>query len=137
MIKLTLITDDWRGAISKTSTVENAEWAEIEPAVLRLNQAQYTQVLLRRGDGAELLLGGGRGQYQLSIGEGDDAFANLVDDARRMMPKTKLVTGGQVGLFPAHYVVGLDAVLAAIRGFIEEGRAVPTLAWERSGALVT
>jgi hypothetical protein len=130
MIKITMTVDNWIGAISKNMTLENAEWSDIEGATRMLNQSPYSQLVLRRGDGAELLLGGGNGEYVLSISETEDKIANLVDDAKRGQPKTKVITGGQAGLFPAHYVVGLGVVLDALRGFIEEGRPIPRLTWE-------
>lgn len=124
-------TDHRVGAKNQGVTVQNPTLPEVIDAVQRLNGSQYTEVILS-GDQSDLTISGGNeGRYVAFISvNGDQAFYNLINAKGRPDRDLRVVTGGQVGVYPERAVVSLADVQNAATSFFESGEA-PALIWEK------
>ncbi|MEV0718919.1 Imm1 family immunity protein [Asanoa sp. NPDC050611] len=103
--------------------------ADLEAAVLALDQQRHTEVVVTGHDGQWLAIAGGAGHYTVHLGsdEHDDVIVVRTPDAAP--GRVPLVAAGRLRQVPRHEVVDLDTALRAVRAFAEDGRPDPTLRW--------
>lgn len=124
--------DKREGVADRGETVDRPTRAEMVDALCRLDGETYTQLYLE-GAGRTMMVGGGNdGLYTVYIAvEVDREFYNLVNPDASPTSQLMLVTGGQVGIFPASRCVELKAALKAAEVFFERGEPAESLEWQR------
>ncbi len=128
--KLTI--DSWNGRSVEDTTVRNPTWNDVKVTIDMLDADRHTLVFASENEGAELLIGGGKGQYVVSIAMTEDDLFTLLS-SEEFEGTIQLKTGGQVCNYPATEVVGYDAVICAADFFYRNARPAPQLVWKRSG----
>ena len=127
-----IVEDNWSGVRNGEIEYECKNVEQVVAAIRSLNGRNKTSVYLR-GNGPQSLTvsGGNDGRYVAFVTIGvDDEFYNLVD-VRRSGELLDVVTGGQMGKYPARECVGLETALDAACQFAIDGRMSPSLTWQR------
>jgi hypothetical protein len=127
-----LRADNWTAGNPSDREILDPTWEVVEQAIHALDQRQRTQLVLDRQDGSHMLIGGGGGRYNVCVtkprGEDED-YLTLVDDTAPPNGHENLVTGGQLGRFPARTVVALDYAITAAKAFFRDGSLAGDLSW--------
>lgn len=123
-----LTYDSQRDRRANLQTIVNPTWAEVEQAIRRLDAALHTEVVLI-GAG-HLSVGGGGGQYFVSIFTDDERSLVLVDSSKPEGETTYLVSAGQKVALRAREVTDIALALKAARTFHARGTADDALVWE-------
>lgn len=122
MIALMTICE-WTAGSRHDAEVRDPSWDEIARAIRALDGAARNDLYLcpdADDPGTYLCVGGGDGRYVVAGAIAiDSEFPTLVDADRPATPMEVVVVGGQAGRYPANWVVGLDAALAAARAFYD------------------
>ncbi len=126
-----LLICEWVGGAMHKRVVLSPSWSDIEAAIRALNGQNLNDLYLNPlGSEAEtyLCIGGGAGKYIGSCSTRGKRFQALVskDEGTSMVD---LVVGGQRGNYPAHYIVTLDAALAAAWAYYETRVLSPEIPW--------
>lgn len=127
-----LRTDNWSAGKPNHRDIQDPTWETVEQAIRALDQRQHTQLVLDRQDGSHMLIGGGIGRYNVCVmksRDNDEEYLTLVDNEAPSNGLENLVTGGQLGKFPARTVVGLDYVVKAAKAFFRDGSLTSELDW--------
>lgn len=122
-----LTWDSWRGKSANLQAATAATWQQIADAMHRLDATVHTEVLLK-GD-ASMSIGGGAGQYFVSIFTRDDRSLVLTDRCTNEVGKVLLQSAGQRIALPRNRVVGIDDALQAASWFFETEEADTRLVW--------
>jgi len=109
-------------------TICDPTWEQIEEAIRRLDGKVHTEVLLSKA--GQLSIGGGAGQYFVSIFTDDERSLIAIDQSKTAQEHTALVSGGQTVSLPKRQIVDVDAALRAARAYFETERPDPTLTWD-------
>lgn len=123
-----LTIDNREGALQNLETTESATWEQVETAIRSLDAQHRTMVTIEQDDIAYMGVGGGNGRYVVAVVTPDETNLTLVDPTKTSATE-QLVTGGQLGNFPANTVVDLNAALKAARAYLETGSTDPALTW--------
>jgi len=102
----------------------------IRAALESLDGQRRTLIILRNNDNANLVVGGGQSHEYVVYATFDNQSFQIL--ARNLKSKSMVTVnaGGQVGEYPARWVVGIgDATQAALR-FAADGVLDPSLTWE-------
>ncbi len=127
-----LRVDNWTAGKPDHRDISGPTWEAIEQAIRALDQRQRTQLVLDRQDGSHMLIGGGTGRYNVCVTKArdeDEQYFTLADNNAPSDGHENLVTGGQLGRFPARAVVGLEDALKAAKAFFQDGSLTAELAW--------
>jgi len=113
---------DWQGNRRNDTVIDNPSWTAIEAAIRAMNNANLNDVHLEieSSNDASLTIGGGSGKYIVSGTLAGESFPTLADPTATD-GCIALVAGGQLGDYPARYVVNLEATLEAVRSVAESG----------------
>lgn len=123
--------DNWNENIDIGEEIEEFSWETIENAIKALNGDTKTQVSLNAEEEIHMCIGGGNnGLYNVYATFDNMRFYNLKDSDKSDTEMVELVTGGQLGEFPANICVTLDKVLKAANTFAEHGKIDETLEWD-------
>src|SRR5262245_10382705 len=116
---------EWHGAGKTDHEIPKPSWADVEQAIRALDGSARNDLYLQpdhSDPGTYLCVGGGSGRYILTGAiDIDREFPTLVDSGRPATPQEAIVLGGQEGLYPANWVVGLEGALSAARAFYDAG----------------
>jgi hypothetical protein len=112
---------------SNLQTVCNAGWKDIEAAITRMNARNHTEVFLE--DGPQMSIGGGGGDYFVSIFTEDERSFVLADKAKPASEMVRLKSAGQLVSLPLQRVVDLEMTLRAARCFFERKAVDESLEW--------
>lgn len=127
-----LVICDWQANGRHDTVIESPSWPQIETAIRSLNNRNLNDLYLEPEEGGEqtfLCIGGGSGQYIASGSVNGQRFPTLSNCAADADSKIDLIVGGQLGDYPANYVVDLASVLAAARSFFESGTFASSVDW--------
>jgi len=114
---------DWQESGRLNIVVEKPSWSDIESAIRAMNNGNLNDVYLDLESEPEtsLTIGGGSGRYIVSGSLAAESFPTLTDPSVAETARVNLIVGGQLGDYPAHYVVSLAHALAAVRSVAESG----------------
>jgi hypothetical protein len=104
--------------------ISQPQWSQIEAAIRALNNDNLNDIYLQPASEPTdtfLGVGGGAGKYLVTGAVRGATFPTLVDDTSDDESLTPLVVGGQLGEFPARWLVSLEAAIAAVRAFYDSG----------------
>lgn len=118
----------WEGNKAKSSLINAAQKTDIVKAIKALDNKITTEVLVEHSNGSYLQLGGGAGRYHVIYGNEQDDFFTL-SDVTRIDGKEELVTGGQLGVFDARFIVSQQQAVRAAETFYELGQRDSQLVW--------
>ena len=109
-------------------SVDNPSWGEIDSAICALNADDKTLVSLTAGDAGVMLIGGGNGQYLVTVIYSD--AIHFTAGKPEMNPKeVELTVGGQTGIYSSNQIVDLASALHAARCYFDYGIRDPKLEW--------
>ena len=127
-----LVIDFWAENNYQEEVVNNPDWSQILATISRLDAEQFTQVILSIGEEDFILVGGGKGRYNVCVGQTDDQYYKLMDLQKPSDKTEQLVTGGQSGNFPAQTVVNIQLATQAIQTYFnEKGKMDTGLIWRK------
>lgn len=126
---LDLTKDKWLGNKSQDVLIDKPNWCQIETAIRELDGANHTLVTLGADEETYMSIGGGAGEYIVTVTFDSLNFYILLDLAKSNNIE-KLVVGGQHGNFPANQCVDLLRCLLAARTFALEGKLDELLTWQ-------
>lgn len=109
-------------------SVDNPLWEEIESAIYALNTDDKTLISLTAGDAGVMLIGGGNGQYLVTVIYSDEI--HFTAGKPEMNPKeVEFTVGGQTGVYSSNQIVDLASALHAARCFVNFGMRDSKLEW--------
>ena len=109
-------------------SVDNPSWGEIDSAICALNADDKTLISLTAGDAGVMLIGGGNGQYLVTVIYSDEI--HFTAGKPEMNPKeVELTVGGQTGIYSSNQIIDLASALHAVRCFVDSGIRDPKLEW--------
>jgi hypothetical protein len=123
---------EWSASARRDSVVSNPTWQQIGSAIRALNNDNLNDLYLypsASDSETYLAIGGGAGRYILTGSIKNESFPTLVNSAREPMPYARLVVGGQLGDFPANWVVDLAAALETAKSFVAAGGFLSGTQW--------
>lgn len=127
-----LVICDWQANGRRDTVIQSPSWPQIEAAIRSLNNRNLNDLYLEPEGGGEqtfLCIGGGSDHYIASGSVDGQRFPTLANRAADAGSKIDLIVGGQLGDYPANYVVDLASVLAAARSFFESGTFTGAVDW--------
>ena len=119
--------DNWINSLSNDTEIENPTWEQIEKAIKSLDADQHTMVILT-SDTQSLIIGGGQGQYIITVLFGDDNHVS----ARRKSPidgDIELNIGGQTGFYSKRLVLDFALTIHVVMIFWQKEILDPNLEW--------
>jgi hypothetical protein len=102
--------------------IENPSWNDIETAIRALDNADRNDLYLtpiHASPDTFIGVGGGAGRYIVHESEGGKRFPTLSNPDSTDERLEPLCVGGQLGEYPARWIVDLQRALAAAREFYE------------------
>jgi hypothetical protein len=123
---------EWKGTGKQDLEFVRPSWTEVEYHIRALNNRNLNDLYLHpKASELEtyLCVGGGNGRYVVTGAMRSETFPTLVDHTRAVAPKQRLVVGGQEGLYPANWIMDLEAVLHAAHLFYDAGAFTDEVAW--------
>ncbi|MGL5032946.1 MAG: Imm1 family immunity protein [Microcystaceae cyanobacterium] len=126
--------DNWQQNQNKETIQSANNWQTIENAIMALNGNQRTLVTLETEDETHLAIGGGPTRFVVYVTFDNETFSYLVNPTYSNL-EIQLVVGGQVGLYPIHQCVTIQAVLEVAKTFAELGKMNLAFIWEKQGIL--
>jgi hypothetical protein len=127
-------SEDWQNN-QNTEVIHPAKnWQEIEKAIQELDGKHRTLVTLETDGEAHLAIGGGPDKFIVYLTFDNEVFYYLCGFAKSNLEES-LVVGGQEGLYPAKFCVGIDIILQVAKIFSEFGTMDQTVVWEKEGVL--
>jgi len=127
-----VITDEWSGVSSRESSMKDATWADIARLIKRLDARKFTVVCLKADDNNNLTVGGGNGQFIVSVTSDGDRFFDLVGPAPSDTSVVRLNVGGQEGEYSASQVVDENTAVACAMTYLNSRKMDERFAWRRS-----
>jgi hypothetical protein len=125
----------WRGGSYKEKEKDNPSWEEVEDAVRALNADDLNDLYLEGPDKARMVVGGGSGQYIVSVDVPDDQVGvkhfSVLNPQGTDEETIDLVVGGQLADWPTKWVVDLDTALSVARSYYRDGTLDSSAEWER------
>ena len=115
---------DWSNSNRRDVVVLDPPWPQVEAAIRALNNRNLNDVYLTplaAQSETFLGIGGGSGQYLLTGAVAGKTFPTLVTALNLDDSLVPLVVGGQLGEYPARWLVSLDDALSAARAFFDAG----------------
>ena len=115
---------DWSSTDRRDVVVLNPSWLQVEDAIRALNNDNLNDIYLTPPQGSSdtfLAVGGGSGRYLVTGAIEGETFPTLVDTTSSDDTLVPLVVGGQLGQYPARWLVTLGAALSAVRLFFDAG----------------
>ncbi|HXW64485.1 MAG TPA: Imm1 family immunity protein [Burkholderiaceae bacterium] len=112
---------------------KNPSWQDVDSAVRQLDNGSGSDVYLKPlGAPAEVFLGvgGHAGHYVVCGTDARGRNPVLRNDVATDQTMVQLSVGGQLGEFPATFVVSLEQPLLAVRSFYEAGGFECGVAWD-------
>ncbi len=128
-----LMICDWSNKDRRELSVLEPSWAQIETAVRALNNHNLNDIYLtplQSDPGTFLAIGGGDGRYLVTGAIGGKSFPTFVTRPSLDYSMVPLVVGGQLGEYPARWVVTLDRALSVARSFFDAGGFDCGVSWE-------
>jgi len=119
--------DNWINSLSNDTEIENPTWEQIEKAIKSLDADQHTMVILT-SDTQSLIIGGGQGQYIITVLFGDDNHVS----ARRKSPidgDIELNIGGQTVFYSKRLVLDFALAIHVVMIFWQKEILDPNLEW--------
>ena len=119
--------DNWINSLSNDTEIENPTWEQVEKAIKSLDADQHTMVILT-SDTQSLIIGGGQGQYIITVLFGDDNHVS----ARRKSPivgDIELNIGGQTGFYSKRLVLDFALAIHVVMIFWQKEILDPNLEW--------
>lgn len=81
-----------------------------------------------------MLIGGGLGKYNVFVTlveDDEEVYFTLLDEGKPEGALESIVTGGQLGRFPARTVASIDHAMEAAKHFFERGELAESFTWFR------
>ncbi len=104
-----LCWDVWKGDVYDEHEIEAPEWAQVEAVIRALDGERRTLVSLESDGDHQLLVGGGSGQYILTVLFDDENHVSARDETRSGN-KIELTIGGQTGIYDSELVWDLGTL---------------------------
>ena len=123
---------DWANRDQRDVDIREPSWAQVEAAILALNNRNLNDLYLTPRESSPetyLGVGGGAGRYLVTGAIGKETFPTLVNSASSDDTMVPLVVGGQLGDYPARWLVTLEDALRATRLFYDAGGFDCTVEW--------
>jgi hypothetical protein len=114
---------DWANPDNRDTVIADPEWSRVELAILALNNKNLNDIYLTpfvAEPETFLGIGGGAGRYLVTGAVAGDTFPTLVGGGSDSS-LAPLVVGGQLGEYPANWLVSLEEALTAARAFLTAG----------------
>ena len=123
-----LDSDEWEGVLCKELKVPNPTWDEVEAAIRRLDANRYTIACLVAPDQRHLLIGGGTGQFVMTVGLDEDRHLTAQDE-NKPSGEVELTVGGQTGNYDNRTIWDMITVLKCARLFWQDNELHPSVTW--------
>ena len=120
--------DVWDGPLSQEPKVLNPTWKDVETAIQRLDANRYTMTYLLADEGLQLLIGGGNGQFVMTVILDEDRHLTAKDE-NKPIGKIELTVGGQTGIYDSQIVWDLQTTLECARLFWQDNTLHPSVTW--------
>jgi hypothetical protein len=127
-------SEDWQNNQNNEVLHPAQNWQEIEKVIQELDGKHRTLVTLETDGEAHLAIGGGPDKFVVYLTFDNEVFYYLCGFAKSNLEES-LVVGGQEGLYPAKFCVGIDLILQVAKIFAEFGTMDQTVVWEKEGVL--
>ena len=127
-------SEDWQNNQNNEVLHSAKNWQEIEKVIKELDGKHRTLVTLETDGEAHLAIGGGPDKFIVYLTFDNEVFYYLCGFAKSNLEES-LVVGGQEGLYPAKFCVGIDLILQVSKIFAEFGTMDQTVVWEKEGVL--
>lgn len=125
-----IVADRWEGILNREERSDSPTIQDVERFFERLDQKNYTLIILERDASTHMAVGGGAGQYVVYATYDNETFWNLLRSEPTDMT-VPLNVGGQEGHYPSAQVVTKDIAWRAGRSFVEAGVLDQTLKWQK------
>jgi len=115
---------DWANTSTRDVIVLNPSWSQVDAAIRALNNDNLNDIYLEPWQGGSdtfLGVGGGSGRYIVTGAIAGKTFPTLVSTGSLDETLVPLVVGGQLGEYPARWLVTLEDALSAVRLFFDAG----------------
>lgn len=115
---------EWSSSTRRDSTLSNPSWQQVETAIRALNNDNFNDLYLYPSASdpeTYVAIGGGAGRYILTGSIKNESFPTLVDSSRDPTPHAHITVGGQLGDFPANWIVDLATALETAKSFVAAG----------------
>ena len=127
-------SEDWQNNQNNEVLHPAQNWQEIEKVIRELDGKHRTLVTLETDGEAHLAIGGGPDKFIVYLTFDNEVFYYLCGFAKLNLEESLLV-GGQEGLYPAKFCVGIDLIVQVAKTFAEFGTMDQTVVWEKEGVL--
>ena len=125
-----LTVDEYgKGNINRRTEIRQPAWEDLERAITSLDGGKRSSLAFSTDNGAVLAVGGGNGQYHVSITLPSGDTPVVVTDTQDASECTIIIGGVRTPL-PARMIVRLPAALEAARFFYHNGGQSPNVSWE-------
>lgn len=111
---------EWRGVTAEMIEIVAPPWEAVEEAIRRLDTKRFNDVYLvpkRAEPETYLCIGGGAGRYVVTGSVRSEQFPTVIDASKEPNAVAHLVVGGQLGAYPANWILDLETTLRAARHF--------------------
>lgn len=125
-----MIFDRWHTKTGGYMEVEVKNFSMVEDFIIRLDQSEFTEVIIESDNGI-LTIAGGNEDYVASI-QKKGVYYDLMQSEQ--LPKSKqieMMVGGKSTFYNSSRVVSVNEVLIAVQSFYENGDRDTTFHWEK------
>jgi hypothetical protein len=119
-----LLICDWSNLRKRDTEIPFPAWTQVEEAIRALDNKNLNDLYLTPQTGSLetfLGIGGGAGRYLVTGSNAGNSFPTLLDSESTDSALAPLLVGGQLGEYPRHWIVSLDAAVGAARAFYDVG----------------
>jgi hypothetical protein len=131
---MSLLVERRRGDIDASTENHDVNWSSVESAVQELDGKYSTSVVLGQFGVDTIGCSGGPARYMVEAhwmdDEDHDYFAWLAEPTAPATVQTDLIIGGQLGLYPANWLVSIDRAMAAVRYYFDHGTIDRNDTWQ-------
>lgn len=130
MALFSLEWDECEGRCTKDGSVSSPSWSQFEAAIDRLDAEKWTVVVACGWGTTQMLIGGGKGKYAVSVSLSDDKVYNFRNCVHFDNEKITLKAGGQTGIYLSNQIADRSQVIHIARWFFDHNEPHPQYIWE-------